>query len=514
MQVGFRRRPNRAAVRFFGRYLLLSLVAMCLVQVVHAQESTPLSPSVVLVLKLVSKTHVKPVTGIVVSDDGRVLVPADFVAAESDLAEAEILVLDGGTDIIGHGRPAKIINRSLPGGLALLWVNELKRPGIILSESTLSDESELHLAAFPPAEYIAKGAQPLWIPVEVLADEVNLRVLLSPATPLPYITGPIIDACGYLSGLSLASGAQSLDSDKTPATIFAGELNHIFESMQIKLPRASCVQQVQNVPASVQETNEEAADFEEPEEIVKDTSEIEPLASEAMEVNTGTSSSETGHVAFVDPGKRVAPVVVDRSSLWRSVPLWLPPLGIIILAMLIWKGFFFFRRVKNESKQISSSQGADYGQRASDEPDTTQLQSNSDSTVGKPRSVPIEEVDIPDMNKLPRGCDGLVLIEGVVDADTAFKRYCAVNTGQIDIVIGRGTADISIEHPAISRAHARLVYDSDSLTLSDLGSSNGTFIKGVPCLPGEVLFVDAEDEIFLGGVRFHIRVITNKADLK
>ncbi len=74
MQVEFRRGAKRTALRFFGRYLLLSLIALYLLQAAHAQEAPPMSPSVVLVLKLVSKTHVKPVTGIVVSVEGVVLV--------------------------------------------------------------------------------------------------------------------------------------------------------------------------------------------------------------------------------------------------------------------------------------------------------------------------------------------------------------------------------------------------------------------------------------------------------
>jgi hypothetical protein len=507
MQVEFRRGAKRTALRFFGRYLLLSLIALYLLQAAHAQEAPPMSPSVVLVLKLVSKTHVKPVTGIVVSDEGMVLVPADFVTADSGPAEAEILVLDGGTDIIGHGRPAKIINRSLPGGLALLSVNGLKRPGITLAESTLGDKGELHLAAFPPAEYIAKGAQPLWVAVEVLADEMNRRVILSPATPLPYITGPIIDACGYLSGLSLASGAQSLDSGKAPLTFFADELSRILDSMQIKLPRASCRPQVQNTSASALEINDVA------ENTVQETSDTEVLATETQQADIRTASSDANQVAVVDPGTLMPPIAADRPSLWRSVPWWLLPIGIIILAVLLWKGFFFFRATNKKSKQISSPRGANHRQSASEEPDTTQLQSGADAAVGKPRSVPVEEFNIPDMDKLPAGCNGLVLVEGVVGADIPFKRYCAVNTLQIDIVIGRGAADLCIEHPAISRAHVRLECDGNSMTLSDLGSSNGTFIKGIPCLPGEVFFVDAEDEIFLGGVRFRISVITKKADL-
>ena len=45
-------------------------------------------------------------------------------------------------------------------------------------------------------------------------------------------------------------------------------------------------------------------------------------------------------------------------------------------------------------------------------------------------------------NSLPEACNGLLVIEGLLDAGTPFKRFCAVNTQQINIVIGRGEADI------------------------------------------------------------------------
>ena len=60
------------------------------------------------VLRLVSSTHVEPTTGLVLSESGLVLVPADFASAGD-----EIVVLDGGTDIVANGRTARI-ERNLP----------------------------------------------------------------------------------------------------------------------------------------------------------------------------------------------------------------------------------------------------------------------------------------------------------------------------------------------------------------------------------------------------------------
>ena len=111
--------------------LPLLLMALLMIQPAVAQQTGPVSSSVVLVLKLVSTTRVKPVTGIVVSDGGLVLVPAEFISEQG-----EIIVLDGGTDIVSHGRTATIVDSSVSGDLALLSVEGLDRPGITLSAPT------------------------------------------------------------------------------------------------------------------------------------------------------------------------------------------------------------------------------------------------------------------------------------------------------------------------------------------------------------------------------------------
>jgi hypothetical protein len=512
MQTGFRRGSNRQAVWFINRYLLLSVSALLLAHTASAQEITPLSPSVVLVLKLVSTTHVKPTTGIVVSDHGLVLVPADFV-----LNEGEIVVLDGGTDIVRNGRSAKVVQRSIAGGLALLSVEGLNRPGFILSESALNGESELHLAAFPPAEYIAKGAEPLWVPVNFLQAESSGPSSLAPETPLPYVTGPIIDACGYLAGLSLSTGAQSLEPGKIPVIIFSDEIKRILDSMQINLAVANCAKPVQQ-PLNTQDKNSAALKTSAAKEPALQASESEavtgaPVITETQQPVGKQSPAATDLATRVVSAKPTTVKTPDPASIWHSLPFWLALIGIIILLVLIWKGYWLFRLGKIKIEPTTAARAASSSQPASDEPDTTQLQAGSDTASGKPRSAPLDEADIPDMNNLPQACNGLLVIEGLLDAVTPFRRFCAVNTQQINIVIGRGEADISIEHPTISRVHARLESAAGLMTLSDLRSSNGTYIRAIPCLPGEVMFVVAADEIFMGDVRFRIRVITKEAEL-
>ncbi len=234
MQMGPGRVAKHYLFRFLGRVLLL-FIAIGQVQTAMAEQTVSISPSVVLVLKLVSSTLVKPTTGIVISDDGMVLVPAEFAAEKG-----EMIVLDGGADILSNGRPASLVAGDGPADMAILSVKGLKRPGIKLSGNVIDKDSVLHLEAFPPAEYIAKGAQPLKLPVKVMADGLNSTFSVAPQTPLPYVTGAILDTCGNLVGVSLTSGPQSLDSGQVAPTLFNDDLRRVFASMQIDLPSAVC----------------------------------------------------------------------------------------------------------------------------------------------------------------------------------------------------------------------------------------------------------------------------------
>jgi hypothetical protein len=488
---------NPALRRFSCRYLPVFIVTMFVAEVIAAQQATPMHPAVVLVLKLVSTTHVQPTTGIVLTDNGLVLVPTDFVSAGD-----EIVVLDGGTDIVNHGRPAKIINPGVDG-LAVLSVDGLKKPGITISKGTFDARNTYHLAAFPPAEYIAKGAQPLWVPVELSGDQPNGQLLLSPAA-LPYVTGPVIDDCGYLAGLSLTRGAQSLQAGKPPRLIPVDELKRILDSLRIVVPAEDCRPRLKVEKRSTGGPDKAG---------IAVTTETGPVTADFRDAPGKTTAASSGRGATV---KQVEPTlgnVAATPSVWRSIPAWLLLSGFVFLAALIWKGIFFLRLDKSSQEQAPGRQALPPLQAASEEPETKQLRAVSDPAKGKPRSVPLDAEEIPDLDALPRGYDGVLLVEGLLDADTRFRRFCFVNTARFSIVIGRDASDINIEHPVVSRTHARLECDGASMTLSDLGSSNGTFIRGIPCRPGEVMFIAAEDEICLGDVRFRISVITNQAIL-
>ena len=93
------------------------------------------------------------------------------------------------------------------------------------------------------------------------------------------------------------------------------------------------------------------------------------------------------------------------------------------------------------------------------------------------------------INKIKQS-HSLLLIQGMLANGTAFEDTCAVSEHAINIVIGRGDTDLVIDSPAVSRQHARLNGTHRELTVSDLGSSNGTSINGIPCLEGEIMFLE------------------------
>ena len=497
MPASFEHIPGRVQQWLSSSYMLTLLCALGLPVPLNAQELPAetvrsLSPSVVLVLKLTSKTLVQPTTGIVISDSGLVLVPAPLVTEPG-----EIVVLDNGVDIAVNGRPAVIVDMPHSGGLALISVPGLERPGIILSENALEAGQSLHLETFPPPKLMAKGAEPLWVPVEISPQDAIMRTAISPETPLPYITGPIIDSCGYFAGLSVAIGPSSMELDKLPVVAFTDELIQVFDAMQVTLPTARC-QSTVSTPIESASIDEQPSPVQ---EIPDEPTIPEPVIEEIRQTQQGPQKTVTAGNKFRAD---------EKPSIWRDVPLWLILLGIAILAGLVWKAVFLFRQTRQAHKRQVDSQT---GGVAADEPDTSQLGLESASVDSKPRSAPLDDNTSPDMNALPEGCNAIVVTEGFFDKETAFRRYCAVNYENMDIIIGRGDVDISIEHPAISREHARVSNYHGSLTLSDLDSSNGSFIGETPCLPGEIMFIENNDPISLGQLKVTIKIARTQADL-
>jgi pSer/pThr/pTyr-binding forkhead associated (FHA) protein len=73
-----------------------------------------------------------------------------------------------------------------------------------------------------------------------------------------------------------------------------------------------------------------------------------------------------------------------------------------------------------------------------------------------------------------------------------------------DIVIGRDPlADVFLDSPTLSRRHAKIVFSESGATVEDLGSKNGTTLRGR--LLKDRAPLENDDEIRIGAlhIRFH-----------
>jgi pSer/pThr/pTyr-binding forkhead associated (FHA) protein len=66
--------------------------------------------------------------------------------------------------------------------------------------------------------------------------------------------------------------------------------------------------------------------------------------------------------------------------------------------------------------------------------------------------------------------------------------------------LGRVHADVLLPDPTVSRHHATLTVEEDSVWISDEGSTNGTYLNGSPVTPGDRRRVQDGDSLKLGSV--------------
>lgn len=83
----------------------------------------------------------------------------------------------------------------------------------------------------------------------------------------------------------------------------------------------------------------------------------------------------------------------------------------------------------------------------------------------------------------------------------------SIAIGPAESVLGRSLdADIRFDVPGVSRRHARIVVDGEHVALEDLGSQNGTYLRGER-IRGRAKLVDG-DEVRLGPVSIVFRHVS------
>ncbi|RPH97538.1 MAG: FHA domain-containing protein [Lysobacterales bacterium] len=469
-------------MRFPLLRLLLAAIAAAALNATAAGAELP--SWAVPVLRLVSATHAEPTTGVVLSADGLVLVPHDFARIGD-----EIVVLDGGTDIIRNGRPARF-ERSFPElGLKVLAVDGLNRRAAPITDSPLADGSVVTLTAFPPAEDIAEGAPPVIVPATVSVPAGNAAPSISPGSALPNVTGPLLDACGNLAGFSIAEGVQEMAP--SPATQYRWQpaLLAVLAELGLAPTGAPCgalpanaeqiPTQAEQVPAAA------AAEPEQPEVPAV-------IATEAAPAETPAETSPD-ELPFAElPPLESGPYVVDRTPILPVVPPSGPSWWWLVGALLLFIAGLGLRRLRRLRQR---------GWRRPPAPPDAAVDAGADSATADAgrdagKAAPPEFAEPAQAFRLVlRGqyADGRELLAAVAVSDKA-----------INVEIGRGATDLVIDSPAVSRRHARLNGTAQALTLIDLGSSNGTSINGVPCMEHEIMYLEPGDTVLLGDARFTV----------
>jgi len=461
---------------------LLLLAAPCAAQTVDSTEDAfavsqgaSVPPYVVPVLRLVSKTHVEPTTGIVLSDSGLVLVAEGFASAGD-----EIVVLDGGTDIVANGRTASIEANFPMDGLQVLNVYGLRRNGAPFADSELEDGDEVRLTAFPPAEQIAEGAKPLEITTTVTVFGEGRNPAVSGETPLPNVTGPLLDSCGNVVAFSTARDVQSMETSPGTRYQWRSTLLGVMERLGIRPGPSACVEAA---PATEVKAEEEPV-LPAEEEVVPEPAVEQPEPAPADEA-TEEEAIEEPEPEFQEAleVEILPPIETIEEPLEQQVPEEEPASGwvwLLIAALLIAAGFGLHRW-----RQVLGRQ-----------------ENEEDATPAPPPLDPEEEVPVFQAPPM----DSLLVLNGRMGDGAEFEISCPVSSHAVNVVIGRGSTDLQIQSAAVSRQHAALNGTAGALTVTDLGSNNGTLINGVPCLEGEIMYVEAGDTLMLGDTRFTVEL--------
>ena len=497
-----------------NRFLLLALLLGSSSLWSQSPQTVESMPAwTVLTLKLVSSTHVQPTTGIVIAAPDLVLVAMDF-AREGD----EILVLDGGTDIVRHGRPARIIHTLPADKLAILRVLGLNRPAARLSALSEAELKTLNLVAFPPAEMIAQGSAPVRSSVKALPAITSTHPTLD---PFPNVSGALTDNCGNLVAFNLADGVQSMQPSSSPRLAWPDALKRAADLTGAALAVAPCdVANVQTAAVPPQADGKEppkpTADppvDPEPlaEKVPENPPENEPAASEpevleqAVEqaeaeaaeggVDSEPDLAEAELLAEAEDEAEGEPLAAESESMEKATTE--ASSGglqkLVILVLLLLAAFFAWRiyrqrSVKNSSAGASSASGlqqASIAETGPSEPETVRFGADTD----QPSLICLQ-------------------LQGQLSDGESFTREFPVDGPDWQAEIGRQDADIVLASSLLSRRHAKVQIHDGRISISDLGSTNGTRLNEVPCLPGETFLVQAGDVLQLGDVKFTLQLTT------
>lgn len=131
----------------------------------------------------------------------------------------------------------------------------------------------------------------------------------------------------------------------------------------------------------------------------------------------------------------------------------------------------------------------------------------SDREAGSTDTCPKERAD-----EYPEESGQTVFFDGKSSAGLKLYALDRKNKKHIDldrlpVTVGKmkGYVDMCLDHPSVSRMHAKLYNDGERLMLEDLNSTNGVFINGIRLMPNESREIEEGDEIRFGALSYSLR---------
>lgn len=483
-------------MRWTGRILIRILLGIMIGMlafgppIVAAQQikTVELPESVVLVLKLISRTQVEATTGVVIHSSGLVLIPAEF-----GMPDDEIVVLDGGTDIVLHGRPATMIRNSLANGLAVLAVPELNRIPLLVSGSEQLPSDVLHFATFPPARTVAERTQSLGLELYLESSKLDKSLTISIDTPLPNVAGPLFDRCGLLSGFNLATGTETLEGPDYPRTLLGQELKDILLGFKLDIGFADCEKvikpQLTAQSGAVQEETVGTSTDELPDQL-----EEEQVSAEETPIATPPGIQTPEHPA--DNQKAV------DSPASRNLSGWVAILAVLAAIFIV-----LMRRKSLNSSLLNTASHKEIR-----DPDTEHLLAAGNDNLSSSGFRLQSCEDISGLPVFSEGTNALLCLQRTNQASQSFKSYHEVSSKGLRMLIAdEGSTDILINEKDFSGPQAgievRGTGNHYQLLLSNRGEASGVSIQNTPCLAGELLYIEPDDVVAVGHFEISFKLI-------
>lgn len=213
---------------------------------------------------------------------------------------------------------------------------------------------------------------------------------------------------------------------------------------------------------------------------------VETLSStKEAKPDSGDEPAQAGGTAAEAPKESSSPRGSSPLGTFISILI-----GMAILCAIGYAVYMYFRGSPDHAKDLLKKAGLD--------PDAAQ-QAAQAQAPSAPAPAPIQKIVLDDAAPTPAPSSGVAMAAATVSA--AGRRLVgasgeAYSLNEGETKLGREGSDIAFgADTGVSRAHASIVNQGGSLTITDLGSTNGTYVNGVkiaaptPLKPGDLVIL-------------------------